>query len=147
MDCAAWLGQAIMFAISSGARMTAPQTHQRLSQHILGSLATAAIGDAMGAATEQHTIPEIIEKFGGLLRDLRAPSPETFSYGNLAGQITDDTSQMFALAQALIDTDGELTEEVWIKTLLHWSQTSPHKNQMGPTTRPLLEALAAGQDT
>jgi ADP-ribosylglycohydrolase len=127
--------------------MTAPQTHQRLSQHILGSLATAAIGDAMGAATEQHTIPEIVEKFGGLLRDLRDPSPETFSYGNLAGQITDDTSQMFALAQALIDTDGELTEEVWIKTLLHWSQTSPHAHQMGPTTRPLLQAIAAGQDT
>lgn len=127
--------------------MTAQQTHERLSQHILGSLATAAIGDAMGAATEQHSIPEIVEKFGGLLRELHAPSPETFSYGNLAGQITDDTSQMFALAQTLIDADGDLTEQAWIKTLIHWSQTSPHKNQMGPTTRPLLEALAAGLDT
>ena len=71
----------------------------------------------MGAATEQHAIPEIIEKFGGLLRTLEVPSSETFSNGNLAGQITDDTSQMFALAQTLIDTDGELTEAAWIKRL------------------------------
>jgi len=127
--------------------MTAQQTHERLSQHILGSLAAAAIGDAMGAATEQHSISEIVEKFGGLLRELYAPSPETFSHGNLAGQITDDTSQMFALAQTLIDADGDLTEQAWLDTLIHWSRTSPHKNQMGPTTRPLLEALAAGQDT
>ena len=127
--------------------MIAQQTHERLSQHILGSLATAAIGDAMGAATEQHSIPEVVEKFGGLLRELYAPSQETFSHGNLAGQITDDTSQMFALAQTLIDADGDLTEQAWLETLIHWSRTSPHKNQMGPTTRPLLEALAAGQDT
>jgi len=127
--------------------MPEQQTHERLSQHILGCLAAAALGDAMGAATEQHAIPEIVEKFGGLLRTLEVPSSETFSHGNLAGQITDDTSQMFALAQTLIDVDGDLTEQVWIKTLIHWSQTSPHKNQMGPTTRPLLEALAAGQDT
>jgi len=127
--------------------MIAQQTHERLSQHILGSLATAAIGDAMGAATEQHSIPEIVEKFGGLLRELHVPSPETFSHGNLAGQITDDTSQMFALAQLLIESDGDLTEQAWLETLIHWSRTSPHKNQMGPTTRPLLEALAAGQDT
>ena len=127
--------------------MTAQQTHERLTQHILGSLAAAAIGDAMGAATEQHSISEIVEKFGGLLRELYAPSPETFSHGNLAGQITDDTSQMFALAQTLIDSDGDLTEQAWLDTLIHWSRTSPHKNQMGPTTRPLLEALAAGQDT
>ncbi len=126
--------------------MSASQTRERLSKHILGSLATAAIGDAVGAATEQHTIPEIVEKFGGLLRELRDPSPETFSFGNVAGQITDDTSQMFAMAQALIETDGELTEDIWLKTLLHWAQTSPHAHQMGPTTRPLLLAIAAGQD-
>jgi ADP-ribosylglycohydrolase len=127
--------------------MTGSQTNDRLSQHILGSLVGAALGDAMGAAVEQHSIAEIVAKYGGLLRTLEAPSQETFSYGNLAGQITDDASQMFVLAQTLIDTDGVWNEQAWIKALIHWSQTSPHKNQMGPTTRPLLEALAAGQDT
>ncbi len=119
----------------------------RLYQHVLGSLAAAALGDAMGAATEQHTIPEIKQIFGGLLRDLRAPSTETFSAGNEPGQITDDTSQMFALAEAIIEANGNLTEEAWIAKLLHWSQTSPMARMMGPTTRPLLEAIRDGRDT
>ena len=122
-------------------------SRERLHDHILGSLATSALGDAMGAATEQHAIPEILEEHGGLLRELLAPSSDTFSGGNLPGQITDDTSQMFALAEALIDSNGDLTEEAWVQKLLHWSQTSPMARMMGPTTRPLLEAIAAGEDT
>lgn len=120
---------------------------QRLYEHVLGSLATAALGDAMGAATEQHAIPEILEEYGGLLRDLRAPSSDTFSAGNLPGQITDDTSQMFALAEALIDGEGELSEKAWVNKLVDWSHTSPMARMMGPTTRPLLEAISAGEDT
>ena len=72
----------------------------------------------MGAATEQHAIPEILEEHGGLLRELLAPSSDTFSGGNLPGQITDDTSQMFALAEVLIETDGDLTEDAWVQKLL-----------------------------
>ncbi len=120
---------------------------QRLYEHILGSLATAALGDAMGAATEQHAIPEILDEYGGLLRELRAPSSDTFSAGNLPGQITDDTSQMFALAEALIEADGELSEDAWVHKLVDWSRTSPMARMMGPTTRPLLEAISAGEDT
>ena len=120
---------------------------QRLYEHVLGSLATAALGDAMGAATEQHAIPEILEEYGGLLRDLLAPSSDTFSAGNLPGQITDDTSQMFALAEALIAADGELSEDAWVNKLVDWSRTSPMARMMGPTTRPLLEAISAGEDT
>src|SRR5918998_5556140 len=93
---------------------------ERLYDHILGCLAAAALGDAMGAATEQHEISEIIALYGGLLRELRAPSSETFSSGNLPGQITDDTSQMFALAEALIDADGELSENAWVNKLVNW---------------------------
>ncbi len=118
-----------------------------LENHILGSLVASAMGDAMGAATEQHTTAEIIHQYGGLLREFRTPSTETFSHGNLAGQITDDSSQMFALAEALIATDGNLTEADWIKALQHWAATSREAFGMGPTTRPLLEALAAGKDT
>ena len=118
-----------------------------LSDHILASLVTAAIGDAMGAASEQHTIGEVVARYGGLLKEFHAPSTETFSHGNLAGQITDDCSQMFLLAQLLIDCDGIFPEASWIAALVEWSQTSPHRNQMGPTSRPLLEAIANGQDT
>lgn len=122
-------------------------SRQRLYDHVLGSLATAALGDAMGAATEQHAIPEILAEHGGLLRELLAPKDDTFSGGNLPGQITDDTSQMFALAEAIIEADGELTEAAWIDRLLRWSETSPMARMMGPTTRPLLEAMSTGADT
>jgi ADP-ribosylglycohydrolase len=133
--------------VTEGDNMTSAQTRERLHNHIFGSLAAAALGDAMGAATEQHTTDEIIARFGGLLRELHAPSTETFSAGNLPGQITDDVSQMLALAEALIDTNGDLSEQAWLQALLRWMDTSPAARMMGPTTRPLLEALAAGRDT
>ncbi len=118
-----------------------------LGQHIFGGLLGAALGDAMGAATEQHQIDEIIEEYGGLLDKIIAPPIDTFSHSDTAGLVTDDCSQMFALTQTLIDTDGHLNDSAWIETLIHWSIHSPMRHQQGPTTGPLLAALAAGETT
>jgi ADP-ribosylglycohydrolase len=107
----------------------------------------AALGDALGAATEQHQIDEIIAQHGGLLRELIPPPVDTFSHSDTAGLVTDDCSQMFTLVEALIASSGNLDKQGWLQALLHWSQTSPMRHQMGPTTRPLLEALAAGEST
>lgn len=120
---------------------------ERLYDHVLGGLMAAAIGDAMGAATEQHGIDEILEDHGGLLRELIPPPIDTFSESYVAGMVTDDSSQMFALAEAIIEADGALNTDGWLKALLHWSQTSPLRHHMGPTTRPFLEAIAAGEST
>lgn len=120
-------------------------TRGSLQNHILGGLMGAALGDALGAATEQHQIDEIIEAHGGLLRELIPPPVDTFSHSDVAGLVTDDCSQMFTLAQAIIDADGDLDANSWLQALLRWSQTSPMRHQMGPTTRPLLEALARGE--
>jgi ADP-ribosylglycohydrolase len=118
-----------------------------LEQHILGSMLGAALGDAMGAATEQHQIDEIIAEHGGLLDQLIAPPIDTFSHADRAGLVTDDCSQMFALIEVLIETNGRLTDAAWIKKLIYWSQYSPMRRQQGPTTKPLLAALAAGEST
>ena len=118
-----------------------------LGKHILGSLLGAALGDAMGAATEQHQIDEIIATHGGLLDKLIPPPVDTFSHSDIAGLVTDDCSQMFALIEVLIATEGKLDEMAWIKRLIHWSQYSPMRRQQGPTTKPLLAALAAGEST
>lgn len=126
---------------------TDPLSYDRLREHILGGLMGAALGDALGAATEQHHIDEIIAEHGGLLRRLIAPPIDTFSHSDTAGLVTDDCSQMFTLVQAIIDTDGELDDRTWLHAMLHWSQFSHMRKQMGPTTRPLLEAMAAGQST
>ena len=122
-------------------------SRERLAEHILGSLLGAALGDAMGAATEQHQIDEIIAEHGGLLDQLLAPPVDTFSHGDIAGVVTDDCSQMFALTETLIKTDGHLDDDSWVQRLIHWSKYSPMRRQQGPTTKPLLEALAAGQST
>ena len=120
----------------------------RLYKHILGSLATAGLGDALGAGTEQWSTRDIYEAHGGPLRTLIKPPPDTFSgaEGGELGQITDDTSQMYYLSEAIIECDGNLTNEAWVKCLLHWADVSPHKGNMGPTTRAVVEALRTGGD-
>lgn len=119
-----------------------------LYDHILGSLVLAGMGDAMGAATEQWTTPEIYAQYSGPLRAFYKPPPDTFSgaVGNKLGQITDDTSQMYYLAQTLIETDGNLTADAWVRCLLRWADESPHVGNMGPTTRLVVEALRKGED-
>jgi len=122
--------------------------NNKLYNHILGSLAAAGMGDAMGAATEQWCTAEIYEKFGGPVRDFYDPPADTFAgaEGNKIGQITDDTSQMFYLAQSLIDTKGDFSNEDWVDCLLRWADESPHVGNMGPSTRPVVEALRSGGD-
>ncbi len=121
---------------------------QSLFDGILGSLATAALGDALGAGTEQWTIEEIYTAHDGPLQQLIQPPPDTFAgaEGNARGQITDDTSQMFYLAEDIIAADGVLDEEVWRACLLRWAEHSPHVGNMGPSTRPVVEALRLGTD-
>jgi ADP-ribosylglycohydrolase len=126
---------------------TPTTTREWLYEHVFGGLMAAALGDAMGAATEQHQIDEIVAKHDGLLRELVQPAIDTFSESETAGLITDDTSQMFLLSEALIKTEGKLDYQTWLEAMLWWSQHSPMRRQMGPTTRPLLEAMAAGEST
>lgn len=121
-------------------------SREHLYDRILGSLATAGLGDAMGAATEQWRTGEIIQAHGGLLRTLVKPPIDTFSAGNQAGQVTDDTSQAFYLAQALIENDGAMTPEIWKQALIRWAIESPHRDAMGPTTRPMVEAWQRGKE-
>ncbi|MEZ4661031.1 MAG: ADP-ribosylglycohydrolase family protein [Caldilineaceae bacterium] len=108
----------------------------QLYDRILGSLAAAGMGDALGAATEQWSTAEIYAQYGGPLRHFVEPPPDTFSgaIGNKLGQITDDTSQMYYLAQTLIDVDGNLTNAAWVDCLLRWADESPHVGNMGPST-------------
>ena len=127
--------------------MSVEMSRDYLEKHVLGGLLGAALGDAMGAATEQHQIDEIIAEHGGLLDRLISPPIDTFSHSDTAGLVTDDCSQMFALSQTLIDTEGHLDDSSWIETLIHWSIHSPMRHQQGPTTKPLLAALAAGEST
>lgn len=120
---------------------------EELADRVHGSLLAAALGDAMGAATEQWQIDEILAKHGGMLRRLIPPPIDTFSHRDEEGYVTDDVSQMFALAEVLVATDGAITTQAWTERLIAWSVNSPMRDAMGPTTRPLLTAIANGEST
>jgi ADP-ribosylglycohydrolase len=104
------------------------------------------MGDAMGSATEQWATHEIVAHYGGYLRELHTPPPDTWSAGNRAGELTDDAAMMLALAQAILDCGGDLTTEDWVRALLHWADTSPTSRMMGPSTSAVVQALREGRD-
>lgn len=118
----------------------------RLYDHILGCLATAGMGDALGAPTEEWSTREIYARYQGPIRTFHRPPPDTFAAGNEAAQVTDDASQMYYLAQTIIDTGGQLTEEAWTDCLLRWAAESPMVSNMGPSTRLAVAALRTGED-
>ncbi len=115
--------------------------------HILGGLAGALIGDAMGSATETLTLEEIHARFGGRVTDFYNPGEGTYASGRKAGQITDDTSQMLKIIHAIIENKGDISVELVSNQLLEWAkQDELFSRFAGPTTKKAIELLRAGQD-
>lgn len=124
--------------------MNRPTLHDR----ILASLSLAGIGDALGAPTEQCTMDEIAARYGGLVTRFDEPPEDTFAgaNGGRRAEVTDDASQMYHLARALIAAGGRLDTEGWIACLLDWVRTSPKSAFMGPSTAGIVKALQEGLD-
>lgn len=119
-----------------------------LHERILGSLCLAGMGDALGAQTEQWTIAEIAAAHGGLVRHFGDPPPDTFAgaNGGRRAEVTDDASQMYYLARALLRAEGRLDHDGWVACLLDWAATSPKAGFMGPSTANIVKALQNGDD-
>lgn len=114
---------------------------------VLGSLATACIGDALGMPAEQRSPAEIQQTWGGWLREFHAPPPDSpYAEGRSAGQITDDASQMIGLVETYIEEPDRLTAEGVGRMLLRWSQTQYYPRFAGPSTKRAVEALRDGAD-
>lgn len=120
-----------------------------LLDRIMASLALAGMGDALGASTEQWTIDEIAARHGGLVTHFAHPPEDTFAGANAGkrAEVTDDASQMYYLARALIAADGRLDHDGWVACLLDWVRTSPKAGFMGPSTAGIVKALQEGNDT
>ncbi len=112
---------------------------------VLGGLAGAMIGDAMGAATEVMTRAEISDRFGGWVTDfLPPPSDRPYSGGRSAAQITDDSSQMVCLMDAIVRHAGNITPDVGADALIDWSKDEElFRRFAGPTTRRAISKLRA----
>lgn len=118
-----------------------------LYDRIFGSLITAGIGDALGGPTEALSRTEIIEEFGRITK-FEDPSANQISPDNHTGEITDDTSQLFEMAKAVIRADGDLTVADAAEALVIWSQSYPkyYPRNAGPTTQHVIKSLLAGAD-
>lgn len=119
-----------------------------LLDKIHGSLAAACIADALGAPTEERSINEIAELFGGRIETFREPLPDApYAAGRRAAQITDDSSQMMMLAEAYADNNGEVTPEVMADVIVRWSgNPAYYPHFAGPTTRAAIDRLKVGED-
>lgn len=98
---------------------------------ILGSLACAGMGDALGAATELYSIDEIKTQWGGFLNAFVSPPADTFagSLNGVAGLITDDSSQMYVFSEGLIEAGFDnFTNNDWLACLLRWADMQPYAN-------------------
>lgn len=118
-----------------------------LRDRIYGSLVLAGIGDALGAPTELWSIDEIVARYGGLALRFEEPTPDTFAGANAGrrGEVTDDASQLYYLARAIVKADGRLDQRAWVACLLDWADTSPKATFMGPTTLAIVTALRQGK--
>ena len=107
---------------------------------ILGGLLGAAVGDAMGAATETRPADAIKEFFGGWVRDI-IPSPEdVFARGCPAGFVTDDFSIAYYTAKEIAKRKGVIDKDTAEGALLNWFE-SPYTYMAGPTTCGAIMAL------
>ena len=121
----------------------------QLKDRIFASLALAGMGDALGAPTEQWTINEIRATHAGLVTAFVAPTADTFAgaQNGKYAEVTDDASQMYFLARAMIAAHGTLDQAHWISCLLDWAKNSPKAGFMGPSTESMVKALLDGTDT
>ena len=110
---------------------------------ILGTLSGAAIGNAMGAATDSRTVDMILRDFGGFVRDLRDCPIDSYSAGAKAGHITADFSLAYETCVSVLEKG--VTKEAAEDALLRWDKTPYSGPYLGPTTTSALERLRGAQ--
>lgn len=108
--------------------------------------AAACIGDALGAATEAMHPDDIRAVFGGRVDSLQAPPPRApFALGLTPGKLTDDATQMLAVARRILQTGGTATAEDAVASLLDWAtDADAYARFAGPTTRLAIQQLRDG---
>jgi ADP-ribosylglycohydrolase len=118
-----------------------------LLRHIQGALASALIGDSMGAATEGMTPEQIRQRFGQPVHEFYGPPAETFAAGRKPGQLTDDSTQMVEMLKAVVECKGVLTVESVAQHLLKWAENEELFSRFsGPSTRKAILQLREGKN-
>lgn len=119
-----------------------------LYDRILGSMVTAGMGDGLGVPSEAYSRSEILKEFGHPIEAFMGPGDNIYGLGNLPGEVTDDTSQMYEMAKAVIETHGELTIKAAADALINWTKRYPkyYPRNAGPTMRCWVNDYITGVD-
>lgn len=118
-----------------------------LAIRIEAVLAAACLGDALGAATEGMQRDEIVAVFGGPVSGLMpAPERAPFARGLTPGRLTDDATQMLAMADVLLRTGGRPTVADAEAGMIAWAgDEETFRRFAGPTTRLAIERIRQGK--
>jgi ADP-ribosylglycohydrolase len=115
-----------------------------LKNKYLGCFFGAAIGDSLGMPNEDVTRKKSEEYYPGGIVDFTTPHPNTHCCALKAGQYTDDTQIMMALAQSLID-NGRFAPQSCVERLIEWYQVeTTEKRYRGETTKNAIKKLIQG---
>ncbi|AKH88838.1 ADP-ribosylglycohydrolase family protein [Edwardsiella tarda] len=116
------------------------------AQHILGALYGQMLGDALAMPSELWPRERVRRHFGWIDRFLDGPAENSAACYFLAGQYTDDTSMALALADALIEAEGEVVPELIARNIMRWAEgfNAFERNILGPSSRQALTEQQAG---
>ena len=114
---------------------------------ILGAFYGQALGDAFGMPSELWPQSRVIEHFGWIDSFLDGPQENEAARYFKAGQFTDDTSMAIALADAIIECQGQVDSLVIAGHILAWAEAfgAFEKNVLGPSSKVALKAIKAGE--
>lgn len=119
-----------------------------IKSHIAGALYGQMLGDAMGMPSELWPRTRIKAHFGWIDRFLPGPADNIAACYFTTAQYTDDTAMALALADALIECDGEIVPQAIGEHILNWALAfgAFDKNILGPSSKAALFALKQGVD-
>jgi ADP-ribosylglycohydrolase len=119
-----------------------------VAERIENVLIAACLGDALGAPPEAMYPGDIPVIFGGKITRFFAPPPMApFSTGSSPGSLTDDATQMLAMAEILVESKGRPTLRDAARGLIRWADDPRGFGRFaGPTTQAAIDRLRAGED-
>lgn len=120
--------------------------NKQLQMHIRGTLIGVAYGDALGMPTEYWTREHIKAVFpSGVTTFYESTKDDFFHRQMRKGEVTDDTINTILILQAILDADGKLDVNDYIKRLNSWrDDVGIAQYVCGPNTMKALDLIKQG---
>ena len=117
-----------------------------LRDKIYGCLVGAAIGEAMGAATETWSSEMILKAYGDYVSKIMRPPTSTHAKGlSAAGQMTGGFSFVWMMLEAVLSSDGKMDPAMGKKVLLDWASHPAYYQFAGTATRRSVQLFRGEQ--